>query len=268
MPYISWILLVSLLMCRSVLKPKQRDTFLGVVLDLVTMTVTLSSCRKERIKEQGLLLLKDDTTLLDLSSFIGLAVAAGPAVELAPLRYRYLELIRDHGLDRSGGDFDRVITLDIHAQHLVAWWVTNIDFQEKSLLSSSPDYELFTDACLTGWGASVGHVTTGGHWAQQELDHINILELKAILLGLQSLCRDRTGSHIRLRSDNTTAVACVDRCGSTRPHLHALTMQIYVRAASRNITLSAQHIHGLYNVTADMESRVSRMASGCYNPIF
>ena len=142
---------------------------------------------------------------------------------------------------------------------MITWWVANIDFQEKSLLSSSPDCELFTDACLTGWGASIGDVTTGGHWAQEELDHINILELKAILLGLQSLCRDRTGSHVRLRSDNTTAVACIDRCGSTRPNLHALTVNIFEWAASRDITLSAQHVQGLDNVTADIESRVSRM---------
>ena len=244
---------------KSVLEPTQKVTFLGVVLDSVSMTVTLPSCRKERIKDQGLVLLKDNVTLQDLASFIGLAVASAPAVELAPLRYRYLEILRNQGLARSCGDYDAKITLDIHARDLVTWWVANIDFQEKSLISSSPDCELYTDACLTGWGASMGDITTGGHWAQEELDHINILELKAIFLSMQSLCRDRTGSHIRLRSDNATAVACIDRCGSTRPTLHALTVQIFEWAISRGITLSAQHIQGLDNVAADVESRVSRI---------
>ena len=78
-------------------------------------------------------------------------------------------------------------------------------------------------------------------------------------MGLQSLCSDRTGSHVRLRSDNTTAVACIACCGSTRPNLHALTVNIFEWAASRDITLSAQHVQGLDNVTADIESRVSRM---------
>ncbi|MPC70963.1 hypothetical protein E2C01_065229 [Portunus trituberculatus] len=160
---------------KLVLEPTKKVMLLGVVLDSVAMTTTLTSRRKERIKEQGLLLLKGNVILRDLSSFIGLTVASAPAVELGPLRYRYLELIRDQGLARSCGDFDKFITLDCHAQHLVAWWVANIDFQEKSLLSSSPYCELFTDACLTGWGASMGHITTGGHWAQEELDHINIL---------------------------------------------------------------------------------------------
>lgn len=67
-------------------------------------------------------------------------------------------------------------------------------------------------------------------------------------MGLQSLCRDRTGSHIHLRSENITAVASKDCCGSTKPNLYALTVQIYEWAASRNITLSA-----------DMKSRVNRL---------
>ena len=90
---------------KSVLVPTQRVPFLGVVLDSVAMTVTLSSRRKERIKEQGLLLLKGDITLLDLSSFIGLAVAAGPAVELASLRYRYLEILHNRSLSQSCGNY-------------------------------------------------------------------------------------------------------------------------------------------------------------------
>ena len=60
-------------------------------------------------------------------------------------------------------------------------------------------------------------VKMGGHWAQKGLDHINVLKLKAILLGLLSLCWDCKDTHIRLRSDNSTAVACIDRFRSTKP---------------------------------------------------
>ena len=246
---------------KSVLEPTQSVTFLGVVLNSLTMTVTLSSSRKERIKRQGLLLLNGDTSLLDLSSFIGLAVAAGPAVELAPLRYRYLEILRNKGLSQSCGNYLSHISLDTHARTLVTWWVTNVDSQVRSIHPSLPDCELFTDASLTGWGASMGAVQTGGHWAQVELDHINSLELKSILLGLQSLCKDRAGSHVRLRSDNATAVACINRCGSMRPTLQALTEQIFEWAASRGISLSAAHVQGVSNVTADKESRISKMDS-------
>ncbi|MPC52572.1 hypothetical protein E2C01_046443 [Portunus trituberculatus] len=49
---------------------------------------------------------------------------------------------------------------------------------------------MFCDASLTGWGAVVRDAKTRVHWTHDELDHINSLELKAILLGLQSLYKD------------------------------------------------------------------------------
>ena len=113
---------------------------------------------------------------------------------------------------------------------------------------------MYVDACLTGWGAAVGTSKTGGHWAHEELDHINCLDLKAILLGLQSLCKDYRHTHIRLRSDNTTAIACLDRCGSTKFSLNKLTEKIFSWAESRGISLSAEHIKGLFNVEADKKN--------------
>lgn len=80
---------------KSFLEPIQEVEFLGVVLNSVTMTATLSPYRKEYIKKQGLQLLQGDITLLELVSFIGLAVASDSAMELALVRYKYLEIIRN-----------------------------------------------------------------------------------------------------------------------------------------------------------------------------
>ena len=38
------------------------------------------------------------------------------------------------------------------------------------------------------------------------MSHVNILELKAILFGLKSLC-DQAGVHVRVMTDNTTVLA-------------------------------------------------------------
>lgn len=244
---------------KSVLDPTQVVEFLGIVLNSVSMTATLPRRRREHIKAQGRLLLQAGVTLHDLASFIGMTVASNPAVELAPLRYKYLEILRNRELARNHGDYRANILLDSHARKLVTWWINNIDSQSRSLRSSSPQIELFSDACLTGWGATTGGTTTGGHWAQAELDHINVLELKAILMGLHSLCRDDRDTHIRLRSDNTTAVACIDRGGSIKPNLNAVIEQIFDWAQSRGITLSAQYIQGLHNVEADRASRVKNL---------
>jgi len=244
---------------KSILEPTQEVEFLGVILNSRDMTSKLPSHRREHIKEQGLLLLKKEVTLHDLASFVGLTVASDPAVELAPLRYKYLEIIRNRELARNHGNYKSKIILDDHARALINWWIHNIDHQTKSLRSSSPQLEMFSDACLTGWGATVGHTKTGGHWAQKDLDHINCLELKAILMGLKSLCKDCRQTHIHLRSDNTTAIVCLDRCGSTKPNLNRLIEEIFYWAESRGITLSAEHVKGLQNVEADRESRIKNL---------
>ena len=232
---------------KSVLEPTTTVEFLGVLLNSSNMTATLPFCRRERIKQQDKLLLRRKVTLQELASFIGLAVASVPAVQLASLRYKYLEIIRNRELARSHGNYDVSLILD--------WWIHNIDSQFNSLRSSSPQFELHIDVSLPVWGPTVGGSRTGGHWAQAELDHIFFLELKAILMGLQSLCSDCRHTHIRLRSENTTAVACIDRCGSTKLNLHVLTERIFDWAQSRGIVLSAEHVRSIYNVGADKESR-------------
>ena len=128
-----------------------------------------------------------------------------------------MEIIRNRELALNKGNYSSKFSLDSHAKDLISWWVHNVDLQSKSLCPSSPSVELYTDACLTGRGASMNDVKMGGHWAQKGLDHINVLKLKAILLGLSSLCQDCKDTHIRLRSDNSTAVACIDRFRSTKP---------------------------------------------------
>ena len=52
---------------------------------------------------------------------------------------------------------------------------------------------LTTDASTKGWRAVYGEQKTGGPWSLEEQGfHINYLELKAIWLGLKSLCNNAT----------------------------------------------------------------------------
>ena len=75
---------------------------------------------------------------------------------------------------------------------------------------------MYTDTSTLGWGATLGRTTTGGRWSPEEKEyHINYLELKAILLGLQSLCSASTECHIKVLTDNTTAVAYIHNMGGS-----------------------------------------------------
>lgn len=242
---------------KSTLVPTQRVKFLGVILDSVNMTVTLPDETMKQIRCLGRsLLTKSMNTLQELSSFIGLAVFAGVAVPHAPVKYKYLEIVRNMALIESRGDYKAKIILDAHSRDLLCWWVDNITSQTKSIITSPPDLEIRTDASLTGWGAKLGSMVTGGHWDVRELDHINCLELRAVLFGLKALCTDHRNTHVRLRSDNTSVVACIDRCASTKLSLLTIVEQIFEWANLRNITLSAEYIRGCENTEADRESRV------------
>ena len=241
---------------KSQLSPVQVIDYLGFRLDSVNMSITLSSHKMDKIRDLGSFLLASGrVSLRVLASFIGNVVAAGPGVPLAPLKYKYLEILRNRGLAASGGDFDASVVLDDRARSLILWWIQGIHSQFRSLLSLPPNVVLTTDASLSGWGAVMGSDETGGHWAQSELEHINVLELRAVLLGLQSLCGAVRDSHIWIVSDNTTVVACIEKGCSIRARLMDLIEEIYEWASVRCVSLSAEYLKGSENVTADRLSR-------------
>ena len=83
-----------------------------------------------------------------------------------------------------------------------------------------------------------------------------MLELKAALLALQSFAREKANIHVRLMMDNTTAVACVSKMGTSHSgECNAVTKEIWQFCIKRNIWLSAAYIPGKTNIEADEESR-------------
>ena len=73
------------------------------------------------------------------------------------------------------------------------------------------------------------------------------------------MCKDSSHTGISIRSDNATAIACLNRGGSTKFGLNSIVEEIFDWALARGITLSAQFLEGLDNVEADRESRVKNV---------
>ena len=241
---------------KSSFTPSQVIEFLGFIIDSRKMTVSLPPKKQDKIKDMASALLASPcTTIRDLASFIGNVVAADPAVPLGPLRYKYIEIVKNRHLSLNRGNYDAKCVLQPEELAHIQWWQDNIHLQLKSIAKPEFFTELFTDASLLGWGAKIGSTTTGGEWSEEDQAHINILELKAVLFGLKSLCHNMPNEHIRVRSDNTTTVACIERCSSTKVQLLSLTEQIFLWASQNNISLSAVHIRGIDNVDADTASR-------------
>ena len=111
-----------------------------------------------------------------------------------------------------------------------------------------------------GWGGSIGTETVhlkeaDGEWTEKSL-HINQLEIIAVLFTLKSLCGNHVNQHIRVFSDNTTAVDYINNMGGVRsPECNDLAGQVWTWCQERNIWISMAHIKGVDNVYADMLSR-------------
>ena len=81
-----------------------------------------------------------------------------------------------------------------------------------------PDLVIETDTSLIGWGAVCQGVQTEGLWSQEEqLEHINVLELTARMFAVQAFAKDRRNVYVHLRMDNTSALAYVTKMGELNP---------------------------------------------------
>ena len=90
----------------------------------------------------------------------------------------------------------------------------NIDQAYNDIYHGSPSSSL-TDANKSGYGAIFDSTKTNGLWSISEsFEHVNVQEIKAILFGLMDLV-NQTGLHIKILSDNTTAVSGVNKMGTS-----------------------------------------------------
>lgn len=117
---------------------------------------------------------------------------------------------------------------------------------------------LYTDASTRGWGASLDGNTTGGRWSASESHyHINYLELKAVYLGLQALCKNLNQSHIKVLTDNTTAVAYIRNMGGSHSlPCNQMAREIWEWCIPRGVWITVSHIPGKDNIVADRASRI------------
>jgi len=132
-------------------------------------------------------------------------VSCFPGVKYAPLYYRALENDKTDALKMNGWNLNERMLISGIAKKVMSWWLSNID--------NDP-----CDSSLEGWGGVIENssLVANGRWSHSEsMCHINYLEIKAVLFGLQSLCSDLTHCNIKVLSDNQTAVSYLRNIGGT-----------------------------------------------------
>ena len=141
------------------------------------------------------------------------------------------------------------------------WWVSFLPTTYRTIDHGTPHITMTTDASQVGWGATVDGHNTQGLWdANETTFHINILELLAIQFGLKSLLDKVHDQHIRIMSDNTTAISYItSKGGCQSKDCDNIARDIWSWAIARNNWLSASYTPGKHNIIADKLSREFNM---------
>ena len=150
------------------------------------------------------------------------------------------------------------VALPEEARRDLSWWMVRDHLLVGVRFGTpAPDLHLYSDASSSGWGAHLLDQNVSGVWsAQEKLLHINLLEMKALFLGLQAFQEDVAGHHVTAMCNNSTVVAYVNKRGGTVSRsLCLLTSRLLRWTESFDVHLDARYLPGESNILADVLSR-------------
>lgn len=157
------------------------------------------------------------------------------------------------------GDFEKELKISSFGKEDIKWWLDNLGNMYAPINLPSIQTTISCDASDIGWGDVLADKTTVGACTPDEQKlHINCKEMLAIYYGLRSFYDSIKGFHLRVLSDNTTAVSVINKMGTVRsPQCNNLARLIWQFFSDGNIWITCAHIPGLYNVESDLENPLS-----------
>ena len=243
---------------KSELVPTQNLDFLGYHFDLQRGLVFPTQQKLDRLKVQTVSIRKSLVlTPRKLMSLIGTLSSLEKTVPLGRLHMRPFQLyLRSHW--KFPQSLDKSIPVTRNFLNYLKWWE---DLQ--NLMAGAPIHPhvhntlVFTDASQKGWGAHLNEIVLSGLWSNKEAQlHINVLELKAVLLALKGFQEHLQGQSVLICSDHSTVVSYLNKEGGTHSiEMCALIWRILAFTNSRRIQIRARHVPGSLNVIADSLSR-------------
>ena len=244
---------------KSSLEPTQRATYLGMSIDTVVARVFPTESRVRNMMTLGSSFLSmPEPPARMWQSVLGHMASLEKLVPGGRLRMRSLQwCLRQHWSPETDLP-TQPVPWSPEVKEDLTWWLDEGRLQSGvPLKAPPPDMVLFSDASMLGWGAHLLDQFVSGLWSEQEKQwHINLLELQAVYLALQSFQDRVAGQSIALMCDNATVVAYVNKQGGTVSRsLCLLTKQLLAWAEANSVTLSARYLPGKANVLADQLSR-------------
>ena len=244
---------------KSDLSPSQQFTYLGMAFDTVAYVVRPAPQRVSKFLDLlKVLLRKKFLSPREIASLLGSMESMATLIPLGRVFKRPLQREFRLRWDQCSQRWDDQLATGPWFSQSVAPWLERAWLEEGvPIRDPVPDKELFTDASLLGWGAHMDGLTAHGTWGEElQLQHINMLELEAVALAVESFLPSLRGLRVLVWTDNTTVQAYLNRQGGTvSTSLSTRTEQLLIWARAQGISLVARHIAGSLNVLADQLSR-------------
>ena len=236
---------------KSKLVPQQRFKFIGYHFSLDQGLVRPTQDRWAKIQNSfNRISKKSVINARTLMSIIGLLASAEKTVRLGRIHMRPFQWhLKTHWKFPMPLN-SPILWTQTMKQHAKWWLDPQHVISGEFLHPRDHDVLIFTDASNAGWGAHLDHASAAGLWSHTEQQlHINVLELKAVILALKHFSDQCTKKQVFVASDNTTVVAHINKQGGTHsPELCALMWQL--------LTWCNKHaVPGSLNVIADGLSR-------------
>ena len=204
---------------KSELEPTQDLTYIGARFLTKIGIVTIPEDRVEAIMTIAEKIRKARRVVVrQFLRFLGLLNSCIFQVEWGRLHTRPLQLYLQAWWKPSRGNIEDTIPILPSVTEHILWWEQESNLRKGvSLDPQDPQQILVSDASRTGWGAyleSGGEVN--GKWSEIEKErHINWLEMRAIFNALIYFQDTVKGQVIKVKCDNTTVVAYINKQGGT-----------------------------------------------------
>lgn len=248
---------------KSCLSPANTVTYLGFDVHCAVAGkapfITVPRAKVSKLKQDICRALKrPDISARLLARFAGRCISMLAAVFPCKLKLRNV-----YRLLNSRRSWEDSLEWSEGAVEDLTWWVQSLDSWNGRLLlpPAQFDFQLLTDASESGWGAVLSEPacrTASGAWCPAvSSESSNYRELFAVYLALLSFKSSLGGKKVEILSDNITAVALINKLGSSDVRLDAIAQAIWSFAFHHRLMIVAHHISGVNNVESDALSRMS-----------
>ena len=156
------------------------------------------------------------------------------------------------------------IWLNAEARADVQWWTIGLNvfhgFTHFVCDMKPPTSQFVTNACREGGGGLYQsdwfYTNFAADFPEFVGSHINCLELLTVLVAVRRWGASWKGCHIRVNCDNSASVCAINKGSSKSPLFMKCLREIFWWSVKYNFRLTASHIRGVHNSSADMVSRL------------